>query len=111
MLRGLGSGQLHGFEHGCAHVGGGEGDFDAGFLEGFNFGIRGVAFAADDGAGVAHSAAGGSGAAGDEGGDGLFDVLADVFGRFVFVGSADFADHHDAVGVGITFEHLDDIDV
>ena len=60
---------------------------------------------------MTHAFAGGCGASGDEGGDGLLDVLLDVLGGFDLVGAADLADHEDAVGIGVLLEHADAVDV
>ena len=64
--------------HGLSHVGGAFGHFDAGLAQrGDLLGGRALA-AGDDGAGVAHAFAGRGGAAGDERGHRLGDVLLDV---------------------------------
>src|SRR5690606_15914269 len=51
------------------------------------------------------------GAAGDERGDGFLDVLLDVCRGVDLVGSADLADHQDAVRVGVCIERGDAVDV
>src|SRR5258706_9915322 len=61
---------------------------------------------------MAHSAAGGGGESGNKADDGLLNVLLDKSGRRFFVGSADFANHDDRVGVAIAVEegqHVDEI--
>src|SRR5262245_1074520 len=79
--------------HGLSHIGRAVGDFDVGGLEsGHFFGSR--AFAArDDSTCMTHPAAGRCGAASDESGNWLGDMLLDVSRRFFFRRAADFADH------------------
>src|SRR5438132_1635867 len=62
-------GDAEDFGEGFADEAGAFGDGDAGILERGDFGVGGAFAAGDDGAGVAHSAPGWSGAAGDEGDD------------------------------------------
>jgi len=61
---------------------------------------------ADDGAGVAHAAAGRSGGAGDEARDGFFAVGLDPARGLDFGGAPDFADHDDALGLGSSLNIL-----
>ena len=56
--------------------------------------------------GVAHAAAGRSGGACDEGGDGFFAVGLDPFCGFFFAGAADFADEDEGVGVRVVVEEF-----
>ena len=93
-----------------ADVGGRGADGDAGGLHGRDFVLGLAAAAGDDGAGVAHAAAGRRGLAGDEADDRLLHVLLDVGGGRLFGVAADFADHDDGVGVGVVVEELEGVD-
>ena len=100
-----------GFAEGCWAVC----DDDACGFHGFDF-VFGTAFAAcDDGTCVAHAAAGGGCAAGDEACGGLpaalFALLGQEFGGFFFGAATDFADHDDAVGFVIVQEHVEHVDM
>ena len=86
-------------------------DGDAGGLQRGDFSGGGAFAAGDDGAGVAHAAAGRSGGAGDEGGDRLLAmVLSPRGGAFLGI-AADFADHDDGFGLGIVVEHLQHVEM
>src|SRR6185503_6253855 len=67
--------------------------------------------AADNGAGVAHPAAGRGGRPGDKAGDGLPAVLLNPLGGFLLGAAADFADQDDAFGFRVVHEELDDVQV
>ena len=60
---------------------------------------------------MAHAPARRRGRAGDEPGDRLFAVLPDPFRRFFLRAAADFANHDDAVRVGIVVEHFNDLEM
>src|SRR5665213_2880874 len=103
------------FRQGLAQSRRRRGNLDPGGFHGGDLGF-GITFAAgDDGAGMAHAAAGGRGAPGDEADHRL---LAAAFGlvleelRGVFLGrAADLADHHDGWGLVVGekhFEHRDE---
>src|SRR5690606_26200586 len=64
----------------------------------------------NDRPGVAHAAAGRCRATGDEAGDRLLHMLADVGCGCLFVGAADLADHEDAVGFVIRVEEFEAVD-
>lgn len=102
---------LHHFQQGLSHYGWGFGDADASFAERFDFGFGGPFSAADDGAGVSHSAAWRSGGAGDESGNRFLAMFTDPISGFLFSGTADFTDHDDAVCIGIVIEHFDHVEV
>src|SRR5881396_3490283 len=78
---------------------------------GRGFGGGGAFAAADDRAGVTHTAAGWSGGAGDEAGDGFAAAFLDPRGGFFLFGAADLADYDDAVRLRVVVEHFDDVQV
>jgi len=59
---------------------------------------------------MAHAAAWGGGAAGDEGGDGFLDGLLDEGGGVGFVAAADLADQDNAISFGVIVEHGEELD-
>ena len=65
----------------------------------------------DDGAGVAHGLALGSGEPRDVADDRLGDVVLDVRRGPLLGVAADLADHHDRVGLGVVLERLEAVDV
>ena len=69
--------------------------------------LGGALASGDDGAGVAHLLAFGGGETGDVGDNRLGHVLLGPCGGVLFGEAADFADHHDSLGVGVGFECLD----
>ena len=71
----------------------------------------GALAAGDDGARVAHAAAGRGGLAGDEADHGLLHILLDELGRGLFGRSADLADHDDGLGFRVFVEQAKRIDV
>ncbi len=104
-------GLAHLFEQSFRHDGGGFCDSHAGILQCLDFGCSGAFTTGDDGSGVAHAASGRRGGAGDECSNGFGAVLADPFCGFFFGATANFADHDDALGIGVGFEHFDDVEV
>src|SRR5439155_8567345 len=87
------------------------GNSDSRFLKGGNL-RSGCAFtAADDSAGVTHTAARWSGGSSDEAGDWLAAVLFNPDGSFFFFRAANLANHNNSLCVGIVIEHLDHIQV
>src|SRR6185436_19454737 len=66
---------------------------------------------AHDRTGVSHAASGRRGGSGDETRDWLAAVLLDPLGGFFFRSAADFADHDDAVRLGIVVEHFDHVEM
>ena len=86
-------------------------DVDAGFLERLHLVGCGALAAGDDGAGVAHAAAGRRGLAGDEAYDGLLHVRLHVGCGGLFRRAADFADEDDGLGFGVFVEQRERIDV
>src|ERR1700722_8639998 len=105
---------LEHFHEGLAESGGRWGDLDAGRLHGGDLRF-GIALAArDDGARMAHAAAGWGGAARDESDHRLLApalrlVLEELGGVF-FGGAADLADHHDRLRLRVRQEHLQHVD-
>ena len=67
---------------------------------------------ADDGTGVTHAAAGGSGDTGNEGDGGLVvDVVGlEELGGILLGGTTDLTDHDDTVGLGVLEEDLEAVD-
>lgn len=97
-----------------AQTSGGALDNDASVLESGNLGVGAALAAGDDGTGVAHTAAGGSGDAGDEADDGLAAVdgvgLLEELGGVLLSGAANLANHDDAVGLLVLDEDLEAVD-
>src|SRR5215469_5486524 len=60
---------------------------------------------------MAHAPAGRSRGAGDESGNGFLAILFDPFGGFFLGTAANFANHDDAVGIGILIEHFNDVEM
>src|SRR5882724_8596676 len=71
--------------------------------------LCGALAAADDGAGVAHTAARRRGLASDEADDGLLHVCFDPFRGAFFGAAADFADQNDGMRVPIVVEETDSV--
>src|SRR4051812_36400077 len=92
---------LRGAEQGVSHVARGNRDLDATLLKDRDLRGRRILGAADDRAGVAHAAAGGSGRARDEARDGLLAVRLDPARGLDLGVAADLADQDDAVRVRI----------
>ena len=99
---------------GLAQVGGRALDNDTGGLKGLDLGVGITLAAGDDGTGVAHAAARGSGDTGDEGDDGLAAVLGVVLleeiGSLLLGGTTDLTDHDDTVGLAVLEEDLEAVD-
>src|SRR5690606_12563015 len=111
-----GSGELHphrlcSADEGVGHFGWCISNLDTALLEDGDLRGRGVLGAADDGTGVAHAAAGGGRGTGDETCDRLLAVQLDPTGGLDLGVAADFADHDDAMGVGVVIEHLDHVEM
>src|SRR5262249_30132191 len=86
-------------------------DCDSGGFECGNFGSRGASAATDNRASVAHAASGRRGRASNETGDRFFAVFLDPFSGFFFSRAADFANHDDALGLGVGAEHFDHLEM
>src|ERR1043166_985314 len=99
----------HHLQQRVSHNRWGGGDGDAGFFEGGDFGGGRAFAAADNSARMTHAAPRGSSRSGDETGDGFFAIRFNPLGGFLLGGSADLADHDDAMRVRIRVEELDDI--
>ena len=85
-------------------------DLGAGGAERGLLGRGGARLAGDDGAGVAHAAAGRGRSAGDEADHGLGYPRLNEGRGVLLLGAADLADHHDSVRLGVVLEELEDID-
>src|SRR5690554_2685071 len=98
-----------------AHQGGGLGrrlaDLDSGGLEGLLLRLCRTRGAGDDGAGVAHGLALGSGEAGDVADDGLGHVRLDEVGRALLSVATNLADHDDRLRLGVRLERGQGVDV
>ena len=97
-------------EHGSADVRGGLDHLQAAFGEVSGFVDGSAVTTTDDGAGVAHAAAGRSRLAGDEADDGLLVVGLEPVSCGFFSVAADFADEDETFGLGVGSEELDDIE-
>ena len=96
--------------HRLAQVCGAFGDDDAGGFHGFDLALSVALAARDDGAGMAHAPPRWCRAPGNEPGHRLLDLgLADELCRILFRRSADFAYHDDRLRLGVSEEHLQDI--
>ncbi|KAJ5576061.1 hypothetical protein N7535_002987 [Penicillium sp. DV-2018c] len=87
-------------------------DNDTGVGEGRDLGVGTTLTTADDGTGVTHAAAGGSGDTGNEGDGGLVvDVVGlEELGGILLGGTTDLTDHDDTVGLGVLEEDLEAVD-
>ena len=87
-------------------------DNDTSILESGDLGVGTTLTTADDGTGVTHAAAGGSGDTGDEGNSGLVvDVVGlEELGSIFLGGTTNLTDHDDTVGLGVLKEDLQAID-
>lgn len=97
-----------------SEAGGGALDDDAGVLESLDLGVGTTLAAGDDGTGVAHSSAGGSGDTGDEADDGLAATNGigrlEELGGVLLSGTTNLTNHDDTVGVGVLGEDLEAVD-
>lgn len=109
------TGGLHLLEHDGADLAGRVDDLGAGSLERGDLVRSGSLSSRDDGSGVSHAAARGSGTSGDEGGDGLgvraLVVLGQVSGGLLLHRSTDLSDQNDTLSLGVLEEDLDDVNV
>lgn len=87
-------------------------DDDTSILESGDLGVGTTLTTADDGTGVTHAAAGGSGDTGDEGNSGLVvDVVGlEELGGVLLGGTTNLTDHDDTVGLGVLKEDLQAVD-
>jgi hypothetical protein len=87
-------------------------DNDTGILKRSDLRVGTTLTTADDGAGVAHAAAGGSGNTGNEGNGGLVvDVVGlEELGGVLLGGTTNLTDHDDTVGLGVLKEDLQAVD-
>lgn len=87
-------------------------DNDTSVGESGDLGVGTTLTTADDGTGVTHAAAGGSGDTGNEGDSGLVvDVVGlEVLGGILLGGTTNLTDHDDTVGLGVLEEDLEAVD-
>lgn len=99
-------------QQGLAQRGGAALDNDTGVGQGGDLGVGTTLAAADDGTGVTHAAAGGSGDTGDEGHGGLVvDVVRlEELGSILLGGTTNLTNHDDTVGLGVLEEDLQAVD-
>lgn len=109
------TGGLHLLEHDRADLARGLDNLGAGLPEGGDLVRGGTLSSRDDGTGVSHAAAGGSGTSSDEGGDGLgvgaLVVLGEVGSGLLLHRSTDLSDQNDTLSLGVLEEDLDDVNV
>ena len=105
---------LHSLHQHGAHLGGAGAHMYTSGLQGGDFGAGGTLAAANNSSGVAHTPAGGSGHAGDEGhhrlGVGAAVGLGQEFGGLLLGFTADLADHDDALGGGVVHKDVEAVD-
>src|SRR5690349_20433197 len=101
----------HHFQQCFRHLGWGRGNADSGGLEGGDLRCGGSFSAADNRAGMAHSSAWRSSRPGDKTSDGLFAVLLDPIRSFLLGRTSNLADHDYAMRIGISIEHLDNVEM
>src|SRR5690606_9274348 len=94
-----------------AHLGGVVRDLETALFHDGQLGIGRVGTAGDQCTGMAHALAGRRRDASDEADHGLLHVGLAPQGGFRLVGTADFADHDDGIGVGVVVEGLHHVNV
>merc|ERR1719402_307990 len=108
------SGLLHRLDQHGAELGGAPAHGHVGRLQRLDLGLRRALPSGDDGAGVTHPAARGSGDAGDEGnhrlGVGACVVLLKKISGCFLSGTTDLANHDYSLGVGIPNKDVETVD-